>query len=281
MKTLLTLLEKEFIEYRIVIKLPLFLALFAVVNFMLVMSGDNVSVSIQSTGNGVIDWGGNSDQFAGLIGKLNEIVAGILSLTLFLIYVPKTLRKEKQEGTLLFWRSAPVSDHLMIFAKLLFVLVIVPFIASLLLLFSDFIVWLMASFWLHGDMMASMGISLSGIMVHWVEFIGRLSIMSLALFPLACILLVISQLVRYPLLTVIMGVVLIKIALFQATGAGAAGSMFSDIYWLPVSILTGSSPMVVYLSFGLLSNVSLLTIGVLMYLFSCWLRGRDDASRMI
>lgn len=281
MKTLLTLLEKEFIEYRIVIKLPLFLALFAVVNFMLVMSGDNVSVSIQSTGNGVIDWGFNSDQFAGLIGKLNELIAGMLYLILFLIYVPKTLRKEKQEGSLLFWRSMPVSDHLTIIAKLLFVLVIVPLIASLLLLFSDFIVWLLASFWLPKDMMVSMGISFAGIMNHWIEFIGRVSVMSLALFPLACLLLVVSQLSRYPLLTVIMAVVIIKIALFQATGSGAAGSLFAEVYGLPVSVLTSASPMAAYLGFGLVANLSLLVAGVVLYFISCWLRGRDDASRAV
>ncbi|GAL03786.1 hypothetical protein JCM19237_6680 [Photobacterium aphoticum] len=76
MKAFLTLLQKELWEYRIVVKLPLFLALFAVLNFAFVMMSDNATISIQSTGNGVIDWGLRSDGFAGLIGKLNELIAG-------------------------------------------------------------------------------------------------------------------------------------------------------------------------------------------------------------
>ena len=281
MKAFLTLLQKELWEYRIVVKLPLFLALFAVLNFAFVMMSDNATISIQSTGNGVIDWGLRSDGFAGLIGKLNELIAGMLYLILFMIYVPKTLRKEKEEGTLMFWRSMPVSDYLTIAAKLAFILVLVPVIASALLAFSDFIVWLMASMWLPADMMQSWQISLPNILVHWGQFIGTLAMMSLALFPLACGLLVVSQLTRYPLLTVMFAIILIKIALFQITGNGELGSQFSAFYGLPVDVLMSESALNTYLDFGWFANGGMLLGGVGLFWVSCWLRGRDDATKAV
>ncbi len=78
MRPLIQLLEKELIEYRIVVKLPLFIALFAVLNFALVMSGDNVSFFVQTSGAG--EWGFNlaSTGFANYVGKINELVAGFV-----------------------------------------------------------------------------------------------------------------------------------------------------------------------------------------------------------
>ncbi|MGF1687381.1 ABC transporter [Photobacterium japonica] len=281
MKTLLTLLEKELWEYRIVVKLPLFLALFAVLNFAFVMMGDNVTFSIQSSGNGLIDWGLTQDGFAGLIGKLNVLIAGMLYLILFMIYVPKTLRKEKQEGSLMFWRSMPVSDHLTVGAKLIFILGVVPLIASCLLIFSDLVVWLLAMLWLPADMMQSMHISLPSIALHWGQFMGTLTLMSLALLPLACGLLVVSQLTRYPLLTVMFVIVIIKIALFQATGSGELGRQLTDIYWLPVDILISGSSLDAYLAFGTVANGFMLVAGIALYFVTCWLRGRDDATKAV
>ncbi|PSW21449.1 ABC transporter [Photobacterium sanctipauli] len=280
MKKLITLLEKELLEYRIVVKLPLFLALFAVLNFAFVMTGDNVSVSVQTSGNGIFNWSAGSDQFAGLIGKLNEIVAGVVYLVLFLIYVPKALRKEKQDGSLMFWRSMPVSDHLAIGAKLIFVLCLVPVITSILLLFSDFIVWLLASFFMPDDMVSSFNVTLLSMFIHWGSFIARVALMSLALFPLACGLLVISQLTRYPLLTVIIAVVMFKIAMYQATGNSELGNAMSDIYGLPFTILTSDSPLTAYFEFGLLSNLVLILAGVGLFFASAWLRGRDEMLKM-
>lgn len=281
MKAWLTLLEKELIEYRIVIRLPLLLLAFAIVNFIFVMKGDNVSFSMQSTGQGVIDWGIAQGTFAGLVGKLNEVVAGIVYLVLFFIYVPKTLRKEKQEGSLLFWRSMPVSDYQAIAVKLIFALVVIPLIAAALMMAADFMVWIMATLWLPQDMMLSWGISVANLVGHWFEFLGRLTLMSIALFPIGAGLMALSQLTRYPLLAAILTVILFKIAMFQATGSSEAGAVLSEIYGLPFSILTGSSAYEVFSEFGFVSHLVMLGVGVGLYLMSSWLRGRDDKLRMM
>lgn len=281
MKAWLTLLEKELIEHRIVIRLPLLLLAFAIVNFVFVMKGDNVSFSMQSNGQGVIDWGIAQGTFAGLVGKLNEVVAGIVYLVLFFIYVPKTLRKEKQEGSLLFWRSMPVSDYQAIAAKLVFALVVIPLIAAVLMIAADFMVWVMATLWLPQDMMVSWGISVANLIGHWFEFLGRLALMSFVLFPIGAGLMALSQLTRYPLLAAILTVILFKIAMFQATGSSETGAVLSEIYGLPFSILTGSSAYAVFAEFGFVSHLVMLCIGAGLYWMSSWLRGRDDMLRMM
>ncbi|MCQ1059073.1 ABC transporter [Photobacterium sp. ZSDE20] len=281
MRPWLTLLEKELIEHRIVIRLPLLLLAFAIINFVFVIQGDNVSFTMQSSGQGVIDWGIAQGTFAGLVGKLNEVVAGIVYLVLFFIYVPKTLRKEKQEGSLLFWRSMPVSDYQAIAVKLVFALVVIPLIAAALMMAADIIVWVMATLWLPQDVMVSWGISVVNLLIHGVEFLGRLALMSIVLFPIGVGLMALSQLTRYPLLAAILTVILFKVAMYQATGSSEAGAVLSEIYGLPFSILTSSSAYAVFAEFGFASHLVMLCIGIGLYWLSSWLRGRDDMLRMM
>jgi len=270
------LLEKELIEYRIVLKLPLFLALLAVLNFALVMSGDNVSFSVQTSGIGGWALDSGTTGYAGFIGKLNEWVAGLVFLTLFLVYIPKTLRKERQEGSLMFWRSVPVSDHLAIAVKLLFGLVVIPFVASLLLIFSDVIVWLLAKWLMTDELITSFSVTLPAMLWHWLSFIGRLAVISLSLLPLACVLLVVSQLTNHPMVSVIVAVIVTKLMTYLLLGTSAIGDFISDVYSLPVTILTNEQPIEAYLSLGMLTHAVLLLIsGGLFYLCSR-LRSTDD-----
>ena len=276
MKPIFYLLEKELIEYRIVFKLPLFLALLAVVNFALVMSGDNVSISVQTSGFG--DWGlGISTAgYAGLIGKLNEWVAGLVFLTLFLAYIPKTLRKERQEGSLMFWRSVPVSDRLAIAVKLLFGLVVIPLVSSVLLLFSDLIVWILAKWLMNDELINAFSVTLPAMLWHWLAFIGRLAVISLSLLPLACLLLVVSQLTNHPMVMVIVAVVVVRLMAYLLLGTSVIGDFISDIYSLPLAILTSEHPVEAYLSLGIIVHILLLLIGGGLFYLCSRLRSNDD-----
>lgn len=276
MKTIICLLEKELIEYRIVVKLPLFIALFAVLNFALVMSGDNVSLSIQTSGVGEWVFSSGASGFASFVGKLNELVAGLAFLLLFLAYVPKTLRKERNEGSLMFWRSVPVSDHLAIAVKLLFALVIIPLIASMLLLFSDGIVWLLAKWWMTEDIMASFAISLPAMLWHWLSFVGRVVMISLSLLPLACVLLVVSQLTNHPMVAVVVTVVATKLMTYLLLGTSVIGDFISDVYSLPLTILTNESPVEAYLSLGMVTHLILLLISAGLFLLCSKQRSTDE-----
>ncbi|MCW8331242.1 ABC transporter [Photobacterium sp. SDRW27] len=278
MKTVMHLLEKELIEYRIVLKLPLFLALFAVLNFALVMSGDNVSFSVQTSGIGGWALDSGTTGYAGFIGKLNEWVAGVVYLILFLVYFPKTLRKERQEGSLMFWRSVPVSDHLAIGIKLLFGLVVIPFVASLLLVFSDAIVWLLAKWLMTEEVISSFSVTIPAMLWHWCSFIGRMAVISLSLLPLACVLLAVSQLTNHPMVSVIVAVIVTKLMAYLLLGTSAVGDFISDVYSLPLTILTNAQPVEAYLSLGVLAHVVLLLISGGLFFLCSKLRSTDDFS---
>lgn len=280
MKQLFPLIKKELLEYSIVWKLPLFLALLSVVNFVFVVYGNNFSMSWETSGDSTISLSATTGMFAGFVGKLNEVVAGIIYFVLFLIYTPKTLQKEKQEGSLFFWRSMPVADSMMLGAKLVFILVLVPLITSLFLLFADAIVLILATWWLPTDMMATYHITLTGLMLHWVEFIGRMAMVSVSLLPFACGLFALSQLTRHPILVVCVVVVVLKIVFYQVSGSGEWGQYLSDIYWQPFQVLTGEHPVASYLANGIMTNILMLFAGAVLFAGSCYLRGTDDALRM-
>ncbi|MGB1281224.1 MAG: hypothetical protein ACPG5V_14790, partial [Vibrio cyclitrophicus] len=71
------------------------------------------------------------------LSSLVHVGAGLISLLLSTLYMPKTLRKERQEGSSMFWRSMPVSHELTHFVKLGVGLIVIPFICSLLVLFTN------------------------------------------------------------------------------------------------------------------------------------------------
>ncbi|MCG7586415.1 ABC transporter [Photobacterium sp. OFAV2-7] len=265
------------IEYRIVVKLPLFIALFSVLNFALLMSGDNVSFYIQSSGVGEWVLGSDSNGFASYVGKLNEIISGCVYILLFLVYIPKTLRKERNEGSLMFWRAVPVSDYLAIAAKLLFALVIIPLITSILLIFSDVLVWLLAKMWMPLDIMASFSITVPDMIWHWLGFIGSAILMSLSLLPIACVLLVVSQLVSYPMVAVVVAVIVIKLMSYLLFGTSAIGDFLSDVYSLPLTILTDESPLDAYLSLGLFTHLALWLVSAVLFHICSKQRATDDS----
>ncbi|WP_299015170.1 ABC transporter [uncultured Photobacterium sp.] len=278
MKTLLCLIEKELIEYRIVLKLPFVIALFAVLNFALVASGDNVSFTVQTSAMGGFAFDVASTAYAGLIGKLNEMISGLVFLVLFMVYIPKTLRKERQEGSLMFWRLVPVSDQFAIVAKLLFALVIIPLITSVLLLFSDAIVWLLAKWLMTDEVMASFSVTMPAMLWHWLGFIGRLAVISLSLLPIACVLLVISQLTNHPLITAIVAVIVLKLTTYIVFDTSIISDFLSGIYSLPVMILKSEVPLQTYLSLGVLTQTGLLLMSGGLFFLCSKLRSSDDLS---
>jgi ABC-2 type transport system permease protein len=276
------MLEKEFLEHKLVTRLPLFLAIFAVVNFMLVMGGgDNLNISYQISG--MDEWAGfsNVTGYAGIIGKLNIIVAGIVATITFFSYVPKTLRKERQEGSLMFWRSMPVSDNLAIAVKLIFALVVIPLVASLLLLFSDVIVWVLASWFMPADMLATSSISFASLIMHWFDFLGRMVLVSLALLPVACLLMVLSQITNHPLVTLFIVVVMIKLMTYMVFGSSVVGDWISKIYNLPFKILTSDSPVTVFFSVGTVTLIALLAASIGLFWMCAKLRSSDDFARTL
>ena len=202
MKASLFMLEKELLEHKIVTRLPLFLVACAVLFITGVVWNIEYRLTINSVGFGDFSQDISVNGYAGVIGAINFAVSGFVSLLLTTLYLSKALRKEKEEGSIMFWRSMPITDTKSVMIKMVFALIIIPLVCSLLLMAADMMIWMVSLVFSEAlsNFMAS--VSFAGIFIHWAEFVGRMVIASIALFPFASLIMVASQKTKHPIIAV-------------------------------------------------------------------------------
>ena len=272
------MLEKELIEHKINTRLPLFIGLFG---FLLFVS---LFFSGQAQHDFFFQMEVNSDvssMHRDFSRDLNSVIyfgAGLISLLLSTLYIPKTLRKERQEGSSMFWRSMPVSNVMTHAVKLGFGLVVIPAICALLVLFADSLFWILN---ISSEQQLALIVeqqSLFYVLTNWVVFFGRMLLVALVLLPLATMTLAISQLVNSPLLVILISSFAIKWLAIALFGFYGINDFFSVIASLPMKVLTTSNP------FSALSEVSILSLSIYVllgiggYLLSLKLNRTDDVS---
>lgn len=244
------MLEKELIEHKIVTRLPLFLlsvGLFILVAVVLNASGSN-NVSFEFNFQGDINE--TVTNFSQGIRSAISVAAGAVSILLSLIYLPKTFRKERQEGSIMFWRSMPTSDLLQYLVKLVFALLVIPFICSLMLLSAELLLWFI-SLISSQDVTAFIGSeSLFLVVVSWLTFIAKMLLVSIAMLPTACLLLAVSQVVNSPLLVAVIAAYTIKIVSTLVFGFDALAAFIEQISSLPMTVLFSSQPLNTLLQVG-------------------------------
>ncbi|WP_454441114.1 hypothetical protein [Vibrio bathopelagicus] len=272
------MLEKELIEHKINTRLPLFVGLCGFLLFVsLFFSGQaQHEFFFQMEVNGDV-----SDIHREFAQDLNSVIyfgAGLISLLLSTLYIPKTLRKERQEGSSMFWRSMPVSNAMTHCVKLGFGLVVIPAICALLVLFADSLFWILN---ISSEQQLALIVeqqSLFYVLTNWVVFFGRMLLVALVLLPLATVTLAISQLVNSPLLVIFISSFAIKWLAIALFGFYGINDFFSVIASLPMKVLTTSNP------FSALSEVSILSLSIYVllgiggYLLSLKLNRTDDVS---
>jgi ABC-2 type transport system permease protein len=272
------MLEKELIEHKINTRLPLFIGLFGFLLFVsLFFSGQaQHDFFFQMEVNGDV-----SSMHRDFSRDLNSVIyfgAGLISLLLSTLYIPKTLRKERQEGSSMFWRSMPVSNVMTHAVKLGFGLVVIPAICALLVLFADSLFWILN---ISSEQQLALIVeqqSLFYVLTNWVVFFGRMLLVALVLLPLATMTLAISQLVNSPLLVILISSFAIKWLAIALFGFYGINDFFSVITSLPMKVLTTSNP------FSALSEVSILSLSIYVllgiggYLLSLKLNRTDDVS---
>ena len=276
MKQSYTLVKTELLEHKIIIRLPLFLALFATVLVVMILSNiNNFSFNIQM---GDIDgWQPPivASSFAGVVGSISFFIAGIVSLLSFFTYSARALAKERKEGSLAFWHSMPVSDRKAIAIKLFVALVIIPLFSSLLLLFVDVIVWIVAMWVMPADMLVENSLSLVAIVMHWGQFISMMAAMSLALLPIACVIFCASQLTEHPLLVLFVAITLVKFISYMLFDSMAIGTWLNRVSNLAFNILTNDHPWQTLASVGSITLLGLLIVAVGLFKISVYLRSGD------
>ncbi len=99
MKQSYTLIKNELLEHKIIIRLPLFLALFTMVVVVLVLSNiNNFSFNIQM--NDIDGWQPpiTASSFAGVVGSVSLFIAGIVSLLSFLLILRELLQRSVKKA---------------------------------------------------------------------------------------------------------------------------------------------------------------------------------------
>lgn len=272
------MLEKELIEHKINTRLPLFAALCGFLLFVsLFFSGQAQLVfSSQMEVNG--DMSDLQREFAQNINSVIYFGAGLISLLLSILYLSKTLRKERQEGSSMFWRSMPISNATTHGVKLGFGLVAIPAICALLVLFADCLLWVLNASSEQPLALILEQPSLFYVLTNWFVFFGRMLVIALVLLPLATVTLAISQLVNSPLLVMFISSFAIKWLAIALFGFHGIKDFFYVITSLPMKVLTASN------QFSALSEVSILSLGIYAligiggYLLSLKLNRTDDVS---
>ncbi|WP_261886466.1 hypothetical protein [Vibrio pomeroyi] len=272
------MLEKELIEHKINTRLPLFIGLCGFLLFVsLFFSGQaQHDFFFQMEVNGDV-----SSMHRDFSRDLNSVIyfgAGLISLLLSTLYIPKTLRKERQEGSSMFWRSMPVSNAMTHAVKLGFGLVVIPAICALLVLFADVLFWILN---LSSEQPLALLVeqqSLFYVLSNWVVFFGRMLLVALVLLPLATMTLAISQLVNSPLLVIFVSSFAIKWLAIALFGFYGINDFFSVIASLPMKVLTTSNPFSALSGVSILSLTIYVLLGIGGYLLSLKLNRTDDVS---
>lgn len=276
MKQVRCLIEKELLEHKIIIRLPLFLTFFVAVLFVLLLNNIN-DFSFNFQINGIENWQPviNHHTFAGIIGSMVFFIAGVMSLLSFFTYSAKTLAKERKEGSLAFWHSMPVSDTKAITIKLVVALFLIPLFSSIFLVIVDIIIWLFARWIMPADMLVSSVISLAAIGEHWLLFSSTMIAMSLALLPIACVIFCVSQVTDHPLLVLFVGVSLIRFIGYLLFDSTLLGDWLNKVSNLPFNILNSEQPWHKLLDVGSITLLGLFIVSVMFFYISVKLRSGD------
>ena len=258
------MLEKEFIQHKIVTRLPLFVFLFTILLIILLSFGVNADVefSVSSVGNNEI-----LNLQKGLITAIS-FGAMIVSFLLSTLYLSKAICSDRVDGSIAFWRSMPISDFLTQLTKLGFALLVIPMVCSLLVISAELFLWLLSMFspshvkFLIGD------ISLFGILKSYFSYLINMFIIAIALLPFACLIFAVSQLSDSPLLITLIAIYALKIASGLLLPSSGLEQFFYQFINFPTSLLFSSDPMQLISQLPILSTVAMYTLGAIFLVVS-------------
>ena len=129
MNTMIALLKREILEHKNIWRVPAGLIGIAVL-FKLSLSIGNLSVDIDAFEQFQLDEVVDSALNTVIVRALNSMNA-VISLVMFLVsifYALSCLYNERQDQSVLFWRSLPLSDHLTVGSKLVIALLAIPLV---------------------------------------------------------------------------------------------------------------------------------------------------------
>lgn len=263
-----SMLEKEWLEHKIITRVPVVLLICGVVMLLSLL----MNSTIQSNVTYELTYQGDGFESGFELGKqLSHLVlvsTGILSILLTSLYFPKTLRKERQEGSVMFWRSMPVTDLNIHAVKLVFGLLMVPLICSMLVIAADFLMWIINVVMAEKFPLFFTGESLFYVVSHWLEFLGRMGLVGVALLPFATLAMAISQKVNSPLLVMLIGFYVIKLLASNLFATDAISYFLDAVTRLPLDVLIEANPINAFVNVGVGNLMLFAVLGALGLLVS-------------
>ncbi|GLS92702.1 membrane protein [Psychromonas marina] len=258
------MLEKEFLQHKIVTRLPLFVLAFTILlSLFIIFNFDaNVEFSISGIGNDQI-----LNLQEGVIATIN-FGAMIVSFLLSTLYLSKAICGDRQDGSIAFWRSMPISDLSTQLVKLGFALLIIPLVCSMLVLSADLFLWILSIFspdhvkFLIGD------ISFLSVLQNYFSFLMNMFFIGIALLPFACVIFAVSQLSESPLLITLIGIYALKVAfglIFPMSGLDHFVYQFIN---LPTSLLFTNEPVHFISQLSIIPIVSMYVIAGAFFIVS-------------
>ncbi|MGR5236376.1 hypothetical protein [Vibrio alfacsensis] len=242
MRSTATMLRKEWLENPLVWRIPLFMIACSVLLFIAVTNSSALphNLFFQMSVSG--DAGGFSKALGDDVNRLIAGAVGLLSILLGTQYFPRTLHKERSEGSIMFWRSMPVSDVKTHLVKLTFGLLVIPFVCSALVFTTDLMLWLLNVSAEHPLMPLYHQAPLSNVLLNWAEFLLRMVLVGILLLPFALTAMAISQKVNSPLVIMLIAIYTLRwmpIALF---GYHGLDQFFSEMFYLPLYAIIAPNP---------------------------------------
>ncbi|MCK6264671.1 hypothetical protein KP803_15435 [Vibrio sp. ZSDE26] len=268
MRSITAMLRKEWIENPLVTRIPLFMFACGLLLFISLISSSTLqhNMFFQMSFSGDV-----SDIHKELGDDVNMLISGgvgLLSILLATQYFPRTFRKERLEGSIMFWRSMPVSDVKTHLVKLSFGLLIIPLVCSILVFFADLMLWVLNLSTEHQLALLYRQASLGYVLLNWIEFLLRMVVAGVLLLPLALTAMAVSQKVKSPLLVLLIAIYALRwmpIAMFNNY---SIDQFFSKIFYLPLHAILASNPFSAIPEAGWLNVVIYACIGAIAWMLS-------------
>ncbi|SJL84387.1 ABC transporter permease [Vibrio palustris] len=271
MSVFTTLLKKELIEHPRVIKGPLWTGITSIGFMLLLLTQGNISYDIEMNNFDGMDKSIDSSLLMGQgFGGFQHLhlallFVGLISLLMTTTYFPKTLRKERTEGSVQFWRSMPVSELQIYASKLVFGLLVIPAICSLLLLLIQLE---MSVFSVLLSSTGSVSQSVTSIFTAFFQYVLVMGTIALFSLPIACIAMLISQFINSPLLAMIIGSYAIQWLSPSILGTHALSHLVSGVASVPFRLLSGDSVSNVMQWYGMLNLLIYAVLGAVSFWLS-------------
>ena len=250
MRSIMTMLNKERLENPLVSRVPFFMFVCGTLLFIGLISNSNLQQNFFFQ----MSIGGNADGIQKQLGEeLSSLIAGgagLLSILLGTLYFPRTLRKERSEGSIMYWRSMPISDVQVHVVKLVFGLLVIPLVCSFLVIIADVMLWSLNVTTDHQIDFLYHYSSIGYVLLHWGEFLLRMGLAGFLLLPLALTTMAISQKVNSPLVILFIAIYALRWMPIAMFGYYGMDQFFSEIFYLPFHAIIAPNPLDAFAEVG-------------------------------